>query len=304
MSSGACRVSTTFGLHSGWAIEGALGTEYKVDATYVSPNVYIAEQIEQAAELYGTSVLLTEKTYKKASPSMASKCRWIDQVTVRGSLLPLNLYSLDLNFMALQPDKPADLRPGSGFQRQTSEEANKRWNSRQRFRARQILEAEKREILAENYCVSKAFDCDPDLFLMRAAYTVEFREIFGMGYQNYAQGEWRSAQLLLRRALILLLNSGIEDGPSSALLRYMSAFQFVAPTWWKGVHALEDMPPLEKVRKSRRSTFLGDSNAKKAAVKQHLKQDDMEEIATEEPAMLCARLKITGVRCQGSNNRT
>ena len=28
-----------FGLHIGWAIEGAIGSNYKIDASYLSPNV-------------------------------------------------------------------------------------------------------------------------------------------------------------------------------------------------------------------------------------------------------------------------
>ena len=31
-----------FGLHVGWAIEGAIGSEYKIDASYLSPNAFIA----------------------------------------------------------------------------------------------------------------------------------------------------------------------------------------------------------------------------------------------------------------------
>lgn len=32
------RTKVTFGLHVGWAIEGAIGTEYKIDALYISPD--------------------------------------------------------------------------------------------------------------------------------------------------------------------------------------------------------------------------------------------------------------------------
>ena len=31
-----------FGLHLGWAIEGAIGSKFKIDASYLSPNVNIA----------------------------------------------------------------------------------------------------------------------------------------------------------------------------------------------------------------------------------------------------------------------
>ena len=36
------RVKMGFGLHSGWAIEGAIGSEFKIDASYLSPNVNMA----------------------------------------------------------------------------------------------------------------------------------------------------------------------------------------------------------------------------------------------------------------------
>lgn len=31
-----------FGLHAGWAIEGAVGSRHKIDATYLSPHVNLA----------------------------------------------------------------------------------------------------------------------------------------------------------------------------------------------------------------------------------------------------------------------
>ena len=33
------RVRMGFGIHAGWAIEGAIGSEYKIDASYISPHV-------------------------------------------------------------------------------------------------------------------------------------------------------------------------------------------------------------------------------------------------------------------------
>lgn len=36
------RVNMGFGLHQGWAIEGAIGSDFKIDASYLSPNVNMA----------------------------------------------------------------------------------------------------------------------------------------------------------------------------------------------------------------------------------------------------------------------
>jgi len=42
----------TIGIHSGWTIEGAIGSEYKIDACYLSPHVKIAQRIEQLCDYY------------------------------------------------------------------------------------------------------------------------------------------------------------------------------------------------------------------------------------------------------------
>ena len=39
-----------FGIHQGWAIEGAIGSYFKVDASYLSPNVNMAARLEAATK--------------------------------------------------------------------------------------------------------------------------------------------------------------------------------------------------------------------------------------------------------------
>ena len=42
------KVNMGFGLHVGWAIEGSIGSHFKIDASYLSPNVNIAARLEAA----------------------------------------------------------------------------------------------------------------------------------------------------------------------------------------------------------------------------------------------------------------
>jgi hypothetical protein len=53
-----------FGLHAGWAIEGAVGSLQKVDATYLSPHVNMAARYDSI--LYDTylddEVYIVEQT--------------------------------------------------------------------------------------------------------------------------------------------------------------------------------------------------------------------------------------------------
>ena len=44
------KVMMGFGLHTGWAIEGAIGSFFKVDASYLSPNVNMAARLEAATK--------------------------------------------------------------------------------------------------------------------------------------------------------------------------------------------------------------------------------------------------------------
>lgn len=56
-----------FGLHFGWAIEGAIGSYYKIDASYLSPNVNIASRLEAATKQYGVALLFSGEIYNLLS---------------------------------------------------------------------------------------------------------------------------------------------------------------------------------------------------------------------------------------------
>jgi class 3 adenylate cyclase len=53
------QVKLGLGLHLGYAIEGAIGSYYKIDASYLSPNVRMSERLEAATKHYGVNLLLS-----------------------------------------------------------------------------------------------------------------------------------------------------------------------------------------------------------------------------------------------------
>lgn len=115
-----CRVHMGFGLHAGWAIEGALalpcqccllrcahvghllspagaiGSMHKVDASYLSPNVNMAARLEAATRQYGASLLMSEEFVKLLSLPAMHTCRKVDRVTVKGSAVPSTLFTFDI----------------------------------------------------------------------------------------------------------------------------------------------------------------------------------------------------------------
>mmetsp|Transcript_26686 Transcript_26686/g.76902 ORF Transcript_26686/g.76902 Transcript_26686/m.76902 type:complete len:938 (-) Transcript_26686:50-2863(-) len=216
-----CKVDLSFGLHRGWAIEGAVGSEFKIDASYLSPNVNIAMSLEQAASrIYGVSVLVSDVVVGLCGLELASNLRLIDKVTIRGSRQPLELFVLDLDSSAL--DVAAPMPPFV-------------WNSKQRYLARQFLEAEKKRFWTTDRPLHGMFEAMTDVMAMRRPYTVEFFQKFIMGYRNYVEGEWAVAHTFLDKSNELL---GRKDGPSNALLRFMEAQGFKPPDSWQGVHEL------------------------------------------------------------------
>jgi class 3 adenylate cyclase len=44
------KVKMGYGLHIGWGIEGAIGSEFKIDASYLSPNVNMASKLEEKSK--------------------------------------------------------------------------------------------------------------------------------------------------------------------------------------------------------------------------------------------------------------
>eukprot|EP00594_Rhizosolenia_setigera_P003692 CAMPEP_0178951726 /NCGR_PEP_ID=MMETSP0789-20121207/7392_1 /TAXON_ID=3005 /ORGANISM="Rhizosolenia setigera, Strain CCMP 1694" /LENGTH=760 /DNA_ID=CAMNT_0020632643 /DNA_START=606 /DNA_END=2888 /DNA_ORIENTATION=+ len=71
-------VQMGFGLHAGKAVQGAIGTQRKIDATYVSEAVEMAETLESSTKTYGLSVMMSEDFYAKLSTENRRRCREVD----------------------------------------------------------------------------------------------------------------------------------------------------------------------------------------------------------------------------------
>ncbi len=83
------KISMGFGLHIGWAIEGAIGSKFKIDASYLSPNVNMSARLEAATRQFGVHILISGVLVEFVSPKIRSFLRHIDTVTVKGSIQPV-----------------------------------------------------------------------------------------------------------------------------------------------------------------------------------------------------------------------
>jgi len=105
-------VQMGFGLHAGKAIQGALGSQRKIDATYVSESVERAEFLESSTKKYGVKMLMSDNFYRLLYPNNRRRCRKVDQILINneedaesgetiyeGEIM--NLYTFDMDIDAL-----------------------------------------------------------------------------------------------------------------------------------------------------------------------------------------------------------
>eukprot|EP00590_Aulacoseira_subarctica_P006681 CAMPEP_0172436226 /NCGR_PEP_ID=MMETSP1064-20121228/71613_1 /TAXON_ID=202472 /ORGANISM="Aulacoseira subarctica , Strain CCAP 1002/5" /LENGTH=684 /DNA_ID=CAMNT_0013184623 /DNA_START=1290 /DNA_END=3344 /DNA_ORIENTATION=+ len=69
-----------FGLHAGQAVQGAIGSQRKIDATYISEAVDRSEMLESLTKRYGLSNLMSNSFYDLLSTTVRDKCRKVDRV--------------------------------------------------------------------------------------------------------------------------------------------------------------------------------------------------------------------------------
>ena len=73
-------VQMGFGLHAGEAVQGAIGSQRKLDATYISESVEQAEFLESSTKKYGVPVLMSDTFYDLLDNSNKYRCRKVDQL--------------------------------------------------------------------------------------------------------------------------------------------------------------------------------------------------------------------------------
>ena len=105
-----------FGMHVGWCVQGAIGSSYKIDCTYLSPHVEMSDRLEAGSKIFVTPLNLSHWFVALMSPTIKNHLRAIDRVKVSGVPVPMTIYTFDIfNYEACRrnPFKP---KIRSGFQ--------------------------------------------------------------------------------------------------------------------------------------------------------------------------------------------
>lgn len=75
-------VQMGFGLHAGKAVQGAIGSPRKIDATYVSEAVERAEFLEASTKKYDLQMLMSGSFHALLHPNTRRRCRVVDKVFI------------------------------------------------------------------------------------------------------------------------------------------------------------------------------------------------------------------------------
>lgn len=67
-------IELSFGLHFGWAIEGAIGSRYKIDLSYLSENVNIASRLQDISKIYKSDIIISGDFYDNMSENFKVSC--------------------------------------------------------------------------------------------------------------------------------------------------------------------------------------------------------------------------------------
>jgi class 3 adenylate cyclase len=256
------------GLHVGWAIEGAIGSNRKIDASYLSPHVNFTEFLESSTKAYGVPLLISEPFYKLLGAEANKYVRKVDRIKQPGSD-PISLYTYDsdlsLNWgeIGRRKAKKEMLRQqkeiGDHTELRDSKKNNAMGKKDRRMSAhgktldsdasnQQQLDLEGVEhndhndgdrgindppVIVITPYVPSVWETDDELIRLRhmAYKNSKFRPTWDTGIAAYIAGDWPTAQHVFTETLAM---SNGKCGPSKFLLGEIKAQKGIAPTDWSG----------------------------------------------------------------------
>jgi hypothetical protein len=220
------RVQLNFGLHRGWAIEGAIGSDLKIDASYLGPDINLVEALAALNVKYRTCILASNHMVESCNLAFAKALfRRIDRIRLANNRYDLHIFSLDL-------DSQAELLVTYEVEhavQSTSMDTNRR---------RQVREREKRKESRWTSDILLFLSKDKYFKILREAYESDpvVQGLFNKGFLNYEAAEWDVAiEAFEQRQTILW------DKPAQLLIDLMKSYDCLPPQGWTGHRICENL---------------------------------------------------------------
>ena len=188
-----------FGLHMGWAIEGAIGSELKIDATYLSPHVEMSDRLEASSKIFLAKLNVSHWLHNLASPGLKKYTRPIAYIRAEGVTCPFTVWTYDVMYNKIGFGKPT-----STINPKTKKQDLTDWTH-------------------------------PEYTEIQEGLHADFIETWLKAYSAFVEGDWPAA----RRTFDAGMRLKPDDGPTLYLLGFMDANNDTLPENWDGAHFLD-----------------------------------------------------------------
>lgn len=199
-------VTLGVGLHKGWAIEGAIGSKVKIDASYLSPNVNLASRLEAATKQYNVPLLMSEAFFGGLSGAFQSSMRRVDRVTFKGSSDPMVIYHQDLEPLSTLQTPPHNYAALLEMTSLDEDAAGEKY--------RGLIEEAKSKLQSDTEVVQ--------------------REVYDSMFNSYLDRDWNRCKVICH----LWLKRFPGDVIVKELVEMLGEHDFQCPDSWPGYHAL------------------------------------------------------------------
>lgn len=205
-------------LHMDWAIEGGIGSEQRLDVTYLSPQIDMATRYCCMCEDYNVPLIISENMYNLFTAKVKGLIRKMDIITTNEIKAPVGVYTFEISEEPLLAPEDDERKLGDIILLEEYSTAS--------------IEIYKAK--SEDYM----FTIDADI---AQAFPIinEIHDTYKEGLANYISGDWEKAVGFFEQCI----NSISSDGPSNTLLEFTELYGYKAPFAWKGYRNLDN--PLE-----------------------------------------------------------
>ncbi len=258
ISAGQSRFATamTFGLHWGFSVEGALGTDKKIDACYVGPAVTMASTLSKLAKIYKIPLLMSGSFYSILCPEAMEVCRFVDRVQFQSQsgasshnrMLVTYDVDVDAEFddsvkvetSGLNLMSPKGTKIGSGSRR--SSLSKKDFNFIQMINQADSAGASHAQTKKESVLYDNSvWTSNETLIRLRRLASPAFDSHYQKGFIAYLDRRWGEAREEFTKAQDIYIKYKRANGnpvqphpPTVRLLENIAAHNGVCPEGWSG----------------------------------------------------------------------
>ena len=198
-------VKIGFGLHLGWSIEGAIGSNFKIDASYLSPHVNMAGKLEENTKAYKVNMILSEEYVSYLSPYVKTKLRIIDKLKKfeNNKNYKFCWYTFDIDLTNLSIDNKNEK---DTYEDKMARYLRKRKERKQKLKL--ILENKpvslnsnklnniynsNLNIKSNTYDAWEEFESSPYFDIIRKKYSDVFYNLYNRAIEEYSLGNFNAA---------------------------------------------------------------------------------------------------------------